>query len=78
MATATITSKGQVTIPKDVRDALGLRQGDRVEFSVEEDGTIRIRRKTRSLLDLVGILKTDRKATLQEIEEAIRAGWSGR
>ncbi len=77
MASATITSKGQVTIPKDVRDALGLHQGDRLEFSVENDGTIRVRRKTRTLTDLVGIVKTDRRATIQEIETAIRRGWSG-
>jgi AbrB family looped-hinge helix DNA binding protein len=37
MAGMTITSKGQVTIPKAVRDRLGLRAGDKVEF-VERDG----------------------------------------
>ena len=38
-----MTSKGQVTIPKEVRDRLGLRPGDELEF-VEEDGVYRIRR----------------------------------
>lgn len=38
MATATLTSKGQVTIPKTVRDALRLREGDKVDFMVTENG----------------------------------------
>ena len=43
-ATATITSKGQITIPRDIRDRLGLHQGDELEFLVQEDGTTVIRR----------------------------------
>lgn len=78
MSVATLTSKGQVTIPSDVRRSLGLRQGDRLEFTVLADGTIRVRPKTRKLSDLIGILKTDRHATLEEIDAAIRDGWSGR
>lgn len=42
---ATITSKGQVTIPKRIRDELDLDAGTEVEFRLEADGTIRIRRK---------------------------------
>lgn len=42
---ATITSKGQVTIPKRIRDELGLTAGTEVEFIVEEDGTIRVQPK---------------------------------
>ena len=40
MSITTITSKGQVTIPKDIRDALGLGQGDKVLFSVETDHVV--------------------------------------
>jgi AbrB family looped-hinge helix DNA binding protein len=43
MAT-TLTSKGQVTIPKRIRDALGLKPGQRVEFSVGDNGTVVIHR----------------------------------
>lgn len=78
MSIATLTSKGQVTIPVDVRRRLGLRSGDRLEFVVEDDGSVRVRPKTRRLADLIGILRTDRRATLDEIDGAIREGWSGR
>jgi len=78
MTIATLTSKGQITIPSEIRQELGLRQGDRLEFAVMEDGTIRVRPKTRRLTDLIGLLETDRRATLEEIDEAIRDGWGRR
>lgn len=37
-----LTSKGQVTIPKDIRDALGLKPGQKVRFELDEDGSARI------------------------------------
>ena len=52
MTFATITSKGQTTIPKSVRDAAGLRAGDRIHFAVLPDGTIIVRAKTRSIRDV--------------------------
>ena len=52
MADATVTSKGQTTIPKSVRDAVGLRAGDRIHFTVLGDGTIIVRAKRRSVNDL--------------------------
>jgi antitoxin PrlF len=45
MAFATVTSKGQTTIPKDVRAAAKLKPGDRILFTVLEDGTIIVRIK---------------------------------
>ena len=41
---ATVTSKGQLTIPADLRRDLGLRQGDRIEFAREEAGVYTVRR----------------------------------
>ena len=43
MATTKITSKGQVTIPKEVRDRMGLRPGDKLEFA-EEDGVFYLKK----------------------------------
>lgn len=57
MSTATITSKGQITIPKPVRDALHLRAGDRVSFLVREDGVVEVRPATVDLASLVGMLR---------------------
>ena len=37
---ATLTSKGQITLPKEVRDSLSLKEGDRVSFVVEADGSV--------------------------------------
>ena len=51
-AFATITSKGQTTIPKEVRAAANLKSGDRIHFTVLEDGTIIVRVKNRSIRDI--------------------------
>jgi AbrB family looped-hinge helix DNA binding protein len=77
MAIATLTSKGQITIPKSVRERLGLQAGDQLEFVMQQDGSVRLRRRNRSLLDLVGMIKTDRHVTLEEMDEAIARGRAG-
>jgi len=73
MAIATMTTKGQITIPKEVRDALGLKPGDRVDFVLEPNGTARIIPATRTLVSLIGIIKPKGiHLTIEEIGEAIR------
>ena len=57
MSEATMTSKGQITIPADIRKALGLTAGERVVFTQLDDGTTVMRAKTRSILELKGMLK---------------------
>ncbi|WP_345816690.1 AbrB/MazE/SpoVT family DNA-binding domain-containing protein (plasmid) [Paraburkholderia sp. PREW-6R] len=58
MTAATITSKGQVTIPVDVRNHLGLESGDRIEFSFNETtGRYEVYPATRSLALLKGVVK---------------------
>ncbi|BCQ07076.1 transcriptional regulator MraZ [Mycobacterium heckeshornense] len=52
---ATVTSKGQVTIPKAVRDALGIQEGDKVIFRVEGDCALLAR--TPDFLDLAGTIR---------------------
>ena len=61
MSEATLTSKGQITIPVDIREAMRLEPGVKVVFTQISNGTTVIRAKTRSALDLAGMLKTPRK-----------------
>jgi antitoxin PrlF len=66
-----ITSKGQATIPKRIRDHLGLKPGDRVKFFIHPDGRVVMLPK-RPLTDLFGCVKYDGPpATIEEMNEAI-------
>lgn len=56
MPETTLTSKGQVTVPREIRDRLGLASGDKLLFTMLSDGTVVMRAKTRRLLDLAGSL----------------------
>ena len=51
MPSTTLTSKGQVTIPKAVRDELGLSEGDRIAFRILEDGTVIVEPENIELSD---------------------------
>ncbi len=73
MAIATLTSKGQTTIPKSVREKLALKAGDRLEFIAQDDGTVVMVAATVSLDDLEGMLSPPPRAvTLAEMDRAIR------
>jgi AbrB family looped-hinge helix DNA binding protein len=79
MPSATVTSKGQITIPKEVREELGLRVGDRVAFRVLDDGRVVVEPETVDLRELKGVLKPKRTGvTLADMEAAIRAEASKR
>ena len=72
MSEAKMTTKGQITVPKDVRLKLGLRPGDRVRFIVEDAGRVRLLPAKRDISELVGMLpKPKRALTLEEMDEAI-------
>ena len=72
MTTATITSKGQVTIPKDVRSRLGIGTGDRVEFVEIQDGVFQIVAATQDVQALKGIVpKPEKPVTIEEMNQAI-------
>ncbi len=60
---ATLTSKGQTTIPKEIRDGLGMKPGDRLSFTLMPDGTVIMRVKRKSVMELAGVLhKKGRKS----------------
>ncbi|MCF8169329.1 MAG: type II toxin-antitoxin system PrlF family antitoxin [Rhodoferax sp.] len=57
MSEATLTSKGQITIPADIRKSMSIGPKDRLTFTPMPDGTVVMRAKTRSIKDLKGMLK---------------------
>ncbi|MDM0110361.1 type II toxin-antitoxin system PrlF family antitoxin [Variovorax sp. J22R24] len=57
MADSTVTAKGQTTVPQQVRDALNVQPGAKLTWHVLIDGTIVVRAKTKSILDLAGAVK---------------------
>ena len=72
---ATITSKGQITLPKPLRDTLQLSQGDRVAFFVDEDGSVRLIPKRQSIRQLKGVLAPPPTAvSLEDMDRAISRG----
>ncbi|HEV2442466.1 MAG TPA: type II toxin-antitoxin system PrlF family antitoxin [Steroidobacteraceae bacterium] len=56
-AESTLTSKGQTTIPKDIRDRLRMKTGDRMTFTLMADGTVLLRIKNKSVMSLAGSLR---------------------
>lgn len=72
MSTATLTTKGQITIPADVRRSLNVEAGDRVEFVQVEPGRFELIAATRSVRELKGMFgKPRRRVSIAEMNEAI-------
>jgi len=72
MATATITSKGQITIPKSVRERLGVDAGDRVEFVEAGNGVFTVIAATRDVKELKGIVpKPGKPVSVDDMNRAI-------
>lgn len=77
MSAATVTSKGQITIPKEVRDALGLESGDRVEFVASAPGVYEILAASKDVRELKGMIARPRKpVSVEDMRKAVarRAG----
>jgi antitoxin PrlF len=73
MSESTISSKGQVTIPKAIRTRMHLKVGDRLRFVVEADGSVRLAAATRDVSTLREILpRPKRRATVDDMQSAIR------
>lgn len=74
MSTATVTSKGQITIPADVRQALQVGAGDRLEFHEVEPGRFEIVAATRSVTELKGMFgKAGKSLSIEEMNRTIAA-----
>ena len=72
MATATLTSKGQITIPAPVRISLGLKMGSRIEFVETQDGQYLMIAANKPVQALKGLLlKPDAPITIEQMNEAI-------
>ena len=78
MAIATVTTKGQITLPKEIREFLGLRTGHRVEFHVDQSGQVIVRPRIRDVRLLKGMLRSRRRrpVTVEEMNDAVARGAS--
>jgi antitoxin PrlF len=74
MAISTVTSKGQVTIPKKIREKLNLRSGDKLDFRIEDDDSVHIYALARSVEDVFGMFaeKTAQPYSTKEAREIVR------
>jgi antitoxin PrlF len=74
MPEATVTTKGQVTIPKAVREHLKLETGARLDFVIEDDGTVVLKPVTRHVHELAGLLHRPGRqpVSVDEMNESIR------
>lgn len=77
MAASTLTTKGQITIPREVRDRLGVREGDRIVFQFDEQDRLILRPETRDpLKGILGLLHhhaRDRPMAVEEMKADVRA-----
>jgi len=73
MPTATVTTKGQVTIPKSVRDLLHIEAGDQVDFLVTDRGDVLVRAVSGDIGELRGLLKRPRRrgVSVEEMNAAV-------
>ena len=69
MSESTITAKGQTTVPRQVREQLGVGPGTRLIWHVMPDGSLIVRAKTLSILDLAGSLKApkDKRVSIADM-----------
>ena len=75
MSVATLTSKGQTTIPKEIRDHLKLHTGDRIDFVIDDSGKVLLRPATSDVKELEGILHRPgmKAVSVEEMSQAIKS-----
>ncbi len=75
MPSGTLTSKGQITVPKIVRETLAVKAGDRLRFRIHDDGTVTVEAETVDLASMKGRLKTRvGHVSIDDMNAAIRLG----
>jgi antitoxin PrlF len=78
MATATLTSKGQTTIPQEIRSYLGLHTGDKLAFLIDESGSVILTPLTLDVRELKGSLpKPQKTASIEEMNQVIAKRGAG-
>ncbi|HEX3552238.1 MAG TPA: AbrB/MazE/SpoVT family DNA-binding domain-containing protein [Thermoanaerobaculia bacterium] len=78
MPTVVLDVNGQITLPREIREALGAEPGQRIVLDVKEGGLVEMRPGGVDLMSLYGLLKPRKKGlTLEDMEEAIRRGAAG-
>jgi antitoxin PrlF len=79
MPTGTVTTKGQITIPKEVRDRLRLKAGTRVSFVFGPKGSVTLKPVKTDIRLLKGMIKSplNHPITIEEMNDAIARGYAG-
>jgi len=72
MPTTTLSSKGQITIPKIIRDRHHLEMGDKIEFLEDEQGVVTILPVTQSVTKLKGLIaKPEKPVSIEDMKQAV-------
>lgn len=75
---STVSEKGQLVIPREIRQALDVQRGDKLAWVVGDDGIIRVSVAKGDLMALKGRIKSGgRSVSVEEMDEAVKAGASG-
>lgn len=78
MSTSTVTSKGQITIPKLIREQLKIQAGDKVHFFIDDSGRVIFLPVKTDVRSLKGIVPKPKKpVSVEDMNEAIKAGRGG-
>lgn len=75
MYAARVMSNGDLRLPAELSERLGVKPGDSFEIEIESNGTVRLFPKTLSAADVAGMLKTDIKLSIEEMDEGVADGF---
>jgi AbrB family looped-hinge helix DNA binding protein len=75
VTTSTLTAKGQTTVPREIREHLGLEPGDKIDYEIAPDGSVRLSVRKLSFADSAGMLARPGQPALSidEIDDGIAA-----